>query len=195
MSSKEKDKVENIPLKDWSSELKTDFEHIKKRMNEKLEEFTISRLNPTHFYSLQVEYEGNLVSLSEIALVNLEKARLLTIKPYLPSQKITHDIEKAIKKAKPNLTINIKDNELRCSIPEPTQEIREEKIKSGKQIVEEAKIALRNKRKDLQKYFKNSVQSENQKHSHREQLDKEISKYVLELEDNWAKKEKELRTL
>ncbi|AGX89022.1 ribosome-recycling factor [Mycoplasma parvum] len=188
-------KVEAPPLKDWSAELKTDFEYIKKRMHEKLEEFAISRLNPTHFYSLQIEFEGNLLPLSELALVNLEKARLLSIKPYIPSQKLFHEIEKAIKKAKPNLTINIKENELKCSIPEPTQEIREEKIKYGKQIVEDAKIALRNKRKELQKYLKNNLQSENQKHSYKEQLDKEISKYVLELDESWNKKEKELRTL
>lgn len=190
-----KEKVETTPIKDWASELKNDFEHIKKRMNEKLEEFAISRLNPNHFYSLQVDYENNLVPLSELALVNLEKARLLTIKPYMPSQKVVHEIEKAIKKAKPNLTINMKDNELRCSIPEPTQEIREEKIKHGKHIVEDAKIALRNKRKDLQKYFKNNLQSENQKQSSKEQLDKEIAKYSLELDEMWVKKEKELRTL
>ncbi|CCE66791.1 ribosome-recycling factor [Candidatus Mycoplasma haematominutum] len=182
-------------IRDWSAELSQDFQKIKKRMNEKLEEFSISRLNPVHFYSLKVENEGVMQNLSELAAINLEKARVLLIKPYIATQKLLHEIEKTIKKAKPNITINLKDGEFKCTVPEPTAEIREEKIKNSKQVVEEARIALRNKRKELQKNFKNWYTSDNEKFSNRDLLEQEISKYLAELDVEWTKKEREFRSI
>ncbi|RAO95084.1 ribosome-recycling factor [Mycoplasma wenyonii] len=179
----------------WAEHLKQDFSKIRLRMLEKLEEFSILRLNPKHFYSIKVEQESSLSPLAELASINLESARMLHIKPYVVSQKSLHEIEKAIKKAKPNVTINSKDNELICSIPEPTAEIREEKIKSSKQVVEEARIALRTKRQDLLKKFKNWYPSENELHSNKNSLEKEISRYLSEIESEWTNKEKEFRQL
>ncbi|AFO51873.1 ribosome recycling factor [Candidatus Mycoplasma haematolamae str. Purdue] len=197
MAKKEKEQVSQVAVepKDWNKELQDDFKSIKKRMHDKLEEFSISRLNPVHFHTLKVENEGQLCSLIELASVNLEKARLLLIKPYTPNQKVLHEIEKAIKKAKPNITINLKENEFRCSIPEPTAEIREERIKSSKQIVEEAKIAVRNKRKDIQKHFKSWYSSENERNSNQNLLEKEVSKYLAEIDSDWTRKEKEFRSI
>lgn len=179
----------------WTECLKQDFSKIRLRMLEKLEEFSILRLNPKHFYSIKVEQEGQISSLSELASINLESARMLHIKPYLVNQKTLHEIEKAIKKAKPNVTINSKDSELICSIPEPTAEIREEKIKNSKQVVEETRIALRTKRQDLLKKFKSWYPSENELHSNKNALEKEISKYLSEIESDWTHKEKEFRQL
>ncbi|WP_235062719.1 ribosome-recycling factor [Mycoplasma ovis] len=175
--------------------LKQDFSKIRSTMLEKFEEFSILRLNPKHFYSIKVDQEGQISSLVELASINPESARMLLIKPYIVTQKVLHEIEKAIKKSKPNVTINTKNNELTCSIPEPTSEIREEKIKSSKQVVEEAKIALRTKRQDLLKKFKSWYPSENELHSNKNLLEKEIAKYLSEIEYDWSQKEKELRQL
>ena len=179
----------------WREGLKQEYSKIRNRMLEKLEEFSILRLNPKHFYTIKVEQDNQLSSLSELASINLESARMLHIKPYLVTQKILHEIEKAIKKAKPNVTINSKDSEIICSIPEPTSDIREEKIKSSKQVIEEAKIALRTKRQDLQKKFKSWYPSENELHSNKNLLEKELSKYLAEIETDWATHEKQFRQL
>ncbi|MDG5788158.1 ribosome recycling factor [Evansella sp. AB-P1] len=123
------------------------------RMNKSVDAFrkelaTIraGRANPSLLDKVQVEYYGMMTPLNQLATISVPEARLLTIQPFDKSS--LSDIERAIQKADLGLSPSNDGNIIRIAIPALTEERRKELVKLVGRYSEEAKVAVRNIRRD-----------------------------------------------
>ncbi len=104
------------------------------------------RANASILDRVQVEYYGAPTPLNQMASISIPEARMLLITPF--DKNIIGDIEKALLKSDLGLTPNNDGSVLRLTIPQLTEERRLELAKEVKKEAEEAKVAVRNVRRD-----------------------------------------------
>jgi ribosome recycling factor len=104
------------------------------------------RASPALVERLQVEYYGTNVPLNQLATISVPESRLLVIRPYDPSS--LPQIEKAILKSELGLTPANDGKVIRLTIPRLTEERRLELVKMVQGRVEEARVSIRNCRRD-----------------------------------------------
>ncbi|MBC1399638.1 ribosome recycling factor [Listeria fleischmannii] len=104
------------------------------------------RANASILDRVQVEYYGAPTPLNQMASISIPEARMLLITPF--DKNVIGDIEKAILKSDLGLTPNNDGSVLRLTIPQLTEERRRELAKEVKKEAEEAKVAVRNVRRD-----------------------------------------------
>ncbi|KKI92599.1 ribosome recycling factor [Bacillus sp. SA1-12] len=143
---------------------------------------------------ISVDYYGAPTPVNQLASISVPEARLLVIQPY--DKSILGDIEKAILKSDLGLTPSNDGSLIRLSIPALTEERRKELVKLVKKYAEEAKVAIRNIRRDgnddLKKLEKNGEITEDELRSNTENVQKLTDEYIVKI-DNVAKdKEKEI---
>lgn len=152
------------------------------------------RANPALLEKITVEYYGTPTPLNQLALISVPEARILAIKPY--DRSVMNAIEKAILKSDLGLTPNNDGQIIRLVLPQLTEQRRRELVKQSAKRVEEAKVALRNIRrdaiKDLQDAEKEGLITEDQLESGKEQLQKLIDKTTEQLEQIGKAKEAEI---
>jgi ribosome recycling factor len=134
------------------------------------------------FDDIRVDYYGTPTPLNQVGTLAIPESRLITIQPW--EKNLIPEIEKAILKS--DLGLNpISDGQLvRISIPPLTEERRKEMVKLTKRMGEDAKIAVRNVRRDANETLKNS---EKKKEFSEDQL-KRGEKTIQELTDKFVKK-------
>jgi ribosome recycling factor len=139
------------------------------------------KASPQMLGSVFVDYYGSQTPLSQVANVNIPDARTITIQPYEKS--MLQPIEKAIMIA--NLGFNPMNNGdvVIISVPPLTEERRRDLVKQAKQEAEDAKIGIRNHRKDA-----NSEIKKLEKEGTSEDLCKKAEDDVQKLTDNFIKK-------
>ncbi|MCD8837940.1 ribosome recycling factor [Staphylococcus arlettae] len=117
-----------------------------------LANISAGRANSNLLNGVTVDYYGAPTPVQQLASINVPEARLLVISPYDKSS--VADVEKAIIAA--NLGVNpSSDGEvIRISVPALTEERRKELVKEVKKIAENAKVAIRNVRRDSNDYLK-----------------------------------------
>ncbi|WP_027726026.1 ribosome recycling factor [Tuberibacillus calidus] len=104
------------------------------------------RANPSILDRVQVEYYGVPTPLNQLANITAPEARMLVIQPY--DKTAMGEIERAILKADLGLTPANDGNVIRIAIPPLTEERRKDLVKQVKKAAEEAKVAVRNVRRD-----------------------------------------------
>jgi len=183
-------------------------ENIIKRLREELDKnntyfkneistLAVGRATPMLVENVMVSYYGAPMPLKQIATISIPDARNILIKPWEKNQ--LKEIEKAINLAQ--LGFNpINDGEtVRITIPQPTEERRKELVKHLRGIFEKARIAVRNIReeaiKEIRKKEKDGGVSEDEKFRRQEEIQKIIGEYNKKLEEEMAKKEKEIMTI
>jgi ribosome recycling factor len=132
------------------------------------------------------------MSLNQIANLQIVDARQILIKPYDRNQ--LHDIAKAITTSPLNINPQVNADSIRLIFPSQTEENRKQNVKKAKEILEGAKVKLRNVRKEVQdkyKKVKDSV-SEDLIRYFEEELNKITKDYSSKLENIFVKKEQEL---
>ncbi|MDQ0494306.1 MULTISPECIES: ribosome recycling factor [Paenibacillus] len=151
------------------------------------------RATPALLDRVQVEYYGAMTPVNQLANVNTPDSRTLMIQPWDKSS--LADIERAIQKSDLGLTPSNDGNTIRLSIPALTEERRTELVKMTKKNGEEAKIAIRNIRRDanddIKKMEKSDI-SEDESRKHQEDIQKTTDKYIAEVDRVLAAKEKEI---
>lgn len=151
------------------------------------------KANPSLLDRIQVEYYGAMTPLNQLANVNTPDARTLLIQPWDKSS--VADIEKAIMKSDLGLTPSSDGSVIRIMIPMLTEERRAELVKTSKKFGEDAKVAIRNIRRDandeVKKMEKTEI-SEDESRRHQEDIQKSTDKYIAEVEKVLAVKEKEI---
>jgi len=110
------------------------------------------RANPAVLDKLQVEYYGASTPINQLAAVSVPEARTLIIQPYDASS--LKAIEKAISASDIGLTPQNDGKVIRLNFPQPTEERRKELCKTVKKYGEEAKVSVRNSRRDAMETFK-----------------------------------------
>ncbi|MNI33072.1 Ribosome-recycling factor [compost metagenome] len=151
------------------------------------------RANPSLLDRIQVEYYGALTPVNQLANINTPDSRTLMIQPWDKSS--LADIERAIQKSDLGLTPANDGTSIRLSIPALTEERRIELVKMTKKFGEEAKVAIRNIRRDanddIKKLEKSDI-SEDESRRHQEDIQKSTDKFIAEVDKVLAAKEKEI---
>ena len=151
------------------------------------------RANPSSLDGVQVEYYGTMTPLKAVATITVPEARLLVIKPY--DKSALADIEKAIIAANLGYNPSNDGETIRISIPQLTEERREELVKQVKKIAEDEKIVIRNIRKDSMDDIKENAENEDEQKRLEKALQDEVNNYNKEIDEELKKKEEELRTV
>lgn len=151
------------------------------------------RATPALLDRVQAEYYGTLTPINQMASITTPDPRTLVIQPWDKSSLAA--IEKAILKSELGLNPANDGNVIRIVIPPLTEERRAELVKMTKKYGEEAKVAVRNIRRDaneeIKKMEKNGI-SEDESRRHQEDIQKFTDKYIAEIDKILAAKEKEI---
>ncbi|MFB9329732.1 ribosome recycling factor [Paenibacillus aurantiacus] len=151
------------------------------------------RATPALLDRVQVEYYGAMTPVNQLANINTPDTRTLMIQPWDKSS--VSAIEKAIMKSDLGLTPSNDGASIRLSIPALTEERRAELVKLTKKFGEEAKVAIRNIRRDanddIKKLEKGEI-SEDESRRHQEDIQKSTDKFTAEVDKVLAAKEKEI---
>jgi ribosome recycling factor len=143
---------------------------------------------------VQVDYYGAPTPVVQLANITVPEARLLVIQPY--DKTSIGDIEKAILKADLGLNPSNDGTVIRIAFPALTEERRRELVKVVKKYSEDAKVAVRNVRRDanddLKKLEKNGDITEDDLRGYTEDIQKETDKYIAKVDDVTKNKEKEI---
>ena len=152
------------------------------------------RANPAVLDKITVEYYGAPTPLNQVAAISSPDPRTLSIQPWDGS--ILKAIEKAIQVSDLGINPQNDGKQIRLNLPPLTEERRKELIKGVSKTGEEAKVALRNVRRDALDKFKaaqkKSEITEDELHDAEEKMQKLTDKYVKEVDGMVAKKSKEL---
>ena len=146
---------------------------------------------------VQVEYYGSPTALTQIANVTLIDARTIGVQPW--EKKMITTVEKAIRDAYLGLNPSTQGDMIRVPTPPLTEERRKEMVKLVKSEAEDAKIAIRNIRRDaneaLKKLLKDKDCSEDDERRAQDDVQKLTDKFVSEVDKLVADKEKEVLTV
>ncbi|MGB9779328.1 ribosome recycling factor [Caldanaerobacter sp.] len=180
-----------------SDYLKDSEERMKKTLNilkSELATIRAGRANPALLDRITVNYYGTPTPLNRLATITAPEPRVLIVQPWDVSQ--IGEIEKAIQKS--DLGINpVSDGKvLRLVLPELTEERRKELVKLVHKKAEEAKIAVRQIRRDandlVKKMEKDGEISEDERKRREEEIQKLTDKYIKEIDKVVEAKEKEI---
>lgn len=146
---------------------------------------------------IQVDYYGNPTQLTQVANVTLVDARTIGVQPW--EKKMIGAVEKAIREADLGLNPATQGDMIRVPTPPLTEERRKEMVKLVKSEAEDAKIAIRNIRRDanegLKKLLKDKAVSEDDERRAQEEIQKLTDKFVAEVDKLVVDKEKEVLTV
>ena len=169
-------------------------EKTKSILKEELNTVRAGRANPALLDKVMVDYYGTPTPLKNLSNISVPDARMLMITPFDP--KSINDIEHAINAANLGITPANDGKAIRMEIPQLTEERRKELTKTTKKMGEEAKIAVRNLRRDandgLKKQQKACEISEDDLKGELEEVQKKVDKAVKEIDELVAVKDKEI---
>jgi len=143
---------------------------------------------------IYVEYYGTPTPINQVASLSVPEPKMILIQPW--EAKMLQVIEKAILKSDLGITPNNDGKVIRLKMPELTSERRQELAKVAKKKCEDAKVAIRNIRREynetLKKMEKNKEISEDDLKRSQEEIQKITDKYIDEADKILANKEKEI---
>lgn len=151
------------------------------------------RANPSSLDGIMVEYYGSMTPLKQLATISVPEARQLLIKPF--DRGCLKDIEKAILASNLGYNPGNDGETIRIIIPELTEERRRELVKQVKALAEEAKVAIRNiRREGLEGVSKLEV-SEDEEKGLEKDIQDIVNEYNKKVEVKLKEKEEELLTV
>ena len=146
---------------------------------------------------VMVDYYGNPTPINQVANLTLIDARTIGVTPF--EKKMGATIEKAIRDADLGLNPSAQGDTIRVPTPPLTEERRKEMVKLVKSEAEDAKIAIRNIRRDaneqLKKLVKDKAISEDDERRASDDIQKLTDKFVADVDKMVAEKEKEVLTV
>lgn len=164
--------------------------HLEKQLNN----IRAGKASPAMLGSVMVEYYGSQTPLTQVANVNTPDARTISIQPYEKS--MIGEIEKGIMVA--NLGFNPMNNgeNVIINVPALTEERRRDLVKQAKAEAEEAKIGVRNNRKEANNEIKKVEDiSDDQKKNAEIDIQELTDKYIAKIDSILSVKEKEIMTI
>lgn len=149
------------------------------------------RATPALLDKIMVDYYGTPTPVSQVANISVPEPRMLIIQPW--EKPMLKEIEKAITKSDLGINPNSDGISIRLSIPQLTEERRQEIVKTVKKKCEESKVALRNVRRDANDMIKkDKTISEDEAKKAQDVMQKLTDKYIKEADDAALQKEKEI---
>ena len=178
-----------------------EYEQIEQRMKKVIEHLEdelslirAGRANPAILNKVQVEYYGVMSPINQVATISVPEARQILVTPW--DRSMVSACEKAINMAELGINPINDGNSLRLMLPELNEERRKQLVKQTKTLGEEAKIAIRNIRRDsideCKKMQKNSEITEDELKSNEEDIQKITDKFTSTVDKKLEEKEKEI---
>ena len=170
-------------------DMKGAISHLKKQ----LLNIRAGKASPNMLTNVQVEYYGSMTPLSQVSNINIPDARTISIQPY--EKQMIVEIEKAIMNA--NLGFNPTNNgeSVIINVPPLTEERRKELSKQAKAEAEEAKIGVRNDRRNANSELKNLDISEDLLKSAEEEVQELTNKYISLIDKIYEAKDVEIMSV
>lgn len=173
----------------------------RERMEKALEAFrhelrTIhtGRASPALLEGVRVNYYGNLTPLVQLATISAPESQLIVIRPYDPAS--IKEIEKAILASNLGVTPTTDGKVVRLPIPPLSQERREQLLQSVRKLAEEAKVAVRNARREANKHLdeekKNGIITEDELYRAKDDILELTHDYEARVEEALEKKSQEV---
>ena len=181
-------------LNDVYSEAKTRMKGAVLALEEDLTAIRTGRANPALVEKMPVEYYGAPTPLQQLASIGVPEPRQLLIRPFDPAT--IKNVERAILASDLGLTPNSDGKSIRLNLPPLTQERRQELVKMVKNRVEEARVAIRNVRrdsiKDLREFENEKMISEDDLKRGEEELQKITDTFIDDVNKVGERKETEV---
>jgi|TARA_B100000678_G_scaffold229863_1_gene198132 ribosome recycling factor len=163
-------------------------------LHHNLNKIRTGRAHPSILDAVQVEYYGSMMPLNQVASVNVEDARTLAVVPW--EQSMVPKVEKAIMTSDLGLNPASAGNVIRVPMPMLTEETRKGYIKQARQEAENARVAIRNVRRDanndLKALLKDKDISEDEERQGEDEIQKITDRFVAEIDKTLTAKEEDL---
>ncbi len=165
-------------------------------LDETFSRIRAGRANPRILDGVRVEYYGSIVPLSNVATVTTPDAKTILVQPW--EKQMLKVVEKAIQDSDVGITPENNGEVIRLGIPPLTEERRKQLVKQTKQEAEDAKISIRNARREGMDEIKKAVKqglAEDVGKEGENELQKVHDKFIKKVDDMFAEKEKEILTV
>lgn len=183
----------SVDFKEFGRKMDKTLEHL----DEEFGAVRAGRANAKVLDRITVEYYGSETPLAGVASISSPDARTLVISPW--DTKILKDIQKAIQTSDLGINPQNDGRVIRLVFPQLTEDRRKELVKQIKKYAEEAKVAMRNIRRDgmdyVKKLKKNSEITEDEQKKAEKDLQDMLDKYIKKVDEATAAKEKELMAI
>lgn len=177
-------------LDDTKAKMAAAIEHLKVE----LKGIRTGKANPAMLDTVHVEVYGTMMRIKDLASVTSPEARQLLVTPYDPQN--NHAIAKGIEKANLGLQPIVDGNSVRIKIPQMDESVRKDMVKICRKKGEEAKVSIRNVRRDaneeIKEQKKNGEIPEDQMKKFEKQIQDLTDKFCKEADDITEQKEKEV---
>ena len=175
-------------------EAKRKMEKSLKNFKDELSHIRTSRASVSLLETIKVECYGTKMPIPQIATVNVVEGKMLVIQPW--DINLIKEIEKAIQKSDLGINPTSDGKTIRLVMPPLTEERRKELIKVAGRLAEDARIAIRNIRRDVLDKFKTAKKKGEISEDDYIQLEKKVQKltdeYIKKIEEALKEKEKEI---
>jgi len=173
---------------------KTKMNRVIERFVHDLNNVRTGRANPTLLDDVQIDYYGTMTPLNQLAQIAVVEGTQLMIKAFdLNSLK---DMEKAINISGLNLPVQNDGNCLRINLPKLTEERRKELVKDIQKMAEDAKVMIRNVRREANDEIKKADDlPEDMERDQKEKIQKLTDEYIKKIDDIIKEKADEITTI
>ena len=182
----------NERIKEYSDKMQKSYDFLK----EELASIRAGRANPHVLDKIKVDYYGTPTPLQQVGNVSVPEARIIQIAPW--DKTLIKDIEKAIMTSDIGITPSNDGAVIRLVFPELTEERRKQLAKDIRKKGEDAKVAVRNVRRDgndALKKLKGSDVSEDEINDLNDELQKVTDKFIKDIDAAVEDKNKEVMTV
>jgi ribosome recycling factor len=185
-----------MEVKDYLDPAEEKMEMAVAYLDESLAHIRAGKANPKILDGIRVEYYGSAVPISNVANVSVPDARTIVITPWEKS--MFKEIERGIINSEVGITPENNGEVIRLSIPPLTEERRKSLVKQSKAEAENAKVSVRNARRDAIEGLKKAVKQgmpEDVEKDAETSAQKLHDKYMKQIDEIFAAKEKEILTV
>lgn len=175
-------------------ECKEKFEKTIVALNQNLGKLRSNRANPAMLNGIRCDYYGDKMDISSLCSISVPEPRQLLVKPY--SREDLKTVAAAINAANLGINPNVEADCIRIIIPPMTEEIRKDIAKKAKGLGEDAKVAIRNIRRDMLSLLKeDDSMSDDYRDRVEDDIKKEVDNAMKQIDDIIAEKTKEVMSI
>ena len=175
-------------------EMQESMEKTIEALEKNLTKVRTGRANPAMLDGITVEYYGSPTPINQIASIGIQEGKTICIKPFDPT--CLKDIERAINTSDLGLPPTNDGVNIRVTVPALTEETRKGFCKDVDKMAEEAKVQIRNHRRDANDEIKkDKTIPEDLSKSYLEDIQKETDKYIEKIDQIAKAKQKEIMTI
>lgn len=186
-----------MEIKELIAKATANMEKAVEYLDEQLSHVRAGKASPKLLDGIMVMYYGNATPLTQVASINTPDAKTIVVTPW--ERSLNKDIEKAIMDSPLGITPENNGELIRLGLPPLTEERRRQLVKQTKGDAEDAKVSVRNARRDAIDAIKKSVKTDGTPEDVAKDAEAEMQKvhdrYIKKIDELFAEKEKEIMTV